>query len=183
MHDTTANRWYYIKNGTIHYDQNLTYLDGTDYSFATAATYDWPPEVGTGYGRALFYAAGNMLVFHRGTGMAKLDMSNIAGGWSTLNTTGTIPASGATWVWHPTAGKYFLKQSNTGDVLYTLTPPASSPLSNAWTLDSVTIEGAGLPDKNLTTGNTLHHTGLMYVPALDLLAWVSGPGQVALIKV
>lgn len=180
--DATAGRLY-VAGPDIGAYQQMAYLRRSDMTWQTTPTYGWPSQPGADYGRLLMADAKRVLLFHRTGSLQGLDVTNdttIANGWVTLTFSGTPPTSGNMWVWHPGTGKFYLKVGNTGNTLAVLTPPTGSGMSGTWSFTTVTIGGAGLPDRTIALN---HYTGLIYVPALGLLAWFYGPGQVAVIKV
>jgi hypothetical protein len=179
-YDSIDNRWYVIPSD-IGSRQNLHYLRGSDMTWQVTATYPNAAQPGSGNTpSAMVHEGLRVLLFHRTGALQGLDLNNIAAGWTTLTVSGTPPTSGNRWVWHPTNGCFYCKVDNTGNTLHRLTPPASNPISGTWTFDTITIGGSGLPDRTLLNR---HYGGLHYIPVLDLMGWVSGPGQVALIKV
>ena len=179
-YDSVDNRWYVIPSD-VGSRQNLHYLRGSDMTWQVTPSYPNAAQPGSGNTPSGMVHEGlRVLLFHRTGALQGLDLNAIANGWTTLTTSGTPPESGNRWVWHPGTGRFYSKVDATGNTLHRLTPPASSPLSGTWTFDTVTIGGSGLPSRTLLNR---HYTGLHYVPVLDLLGWVSGPGQVALIKV
>lgn len=78
-------------------------------------------------------------------------------------------------VWHASKGAYYHLPTGGGSTLYKITPPASSPLSNAWVISSETISGDTIHAHGSNAGAADYaHKSLMYVPAIDRLAWIAG---------
>jgi hypothetical protein len=183
-HDPTADNWYIypFDLGNLS-NNNLSYLRGSDMTWQTTANgpgYD--SSSGSGYGTAAVYDKGRVLFYHRGTVLKGLDLTTPSNGFVNLTYTGTPPGSnGTAWVWHPRIKKFLLKAGLTGNVINTLTPPASgSAISGTWVFSSVTVGGAGIPDYVWTTGGdgNNHYAKFMYVPAVDRMAWVFDTAQV-----
>lgn len=184
VYDPTDGRVYSFGASDVALYTRVDYLRLSDNTIQTTATFS---AVGTSDGGKFFLSDGKRMILHSGSGgvLRGLDLTNIAGGFQTLTVSGSMPTNSSnTWVWHPTNGKFYKKDSNTGDVLHVLTPPAGSGMSGTWTVSTVTIGGSGVPARPGTSGNE-HYTNLYYIPSLDLLGY-TGNGQTdgtALIKV
>jgi hypothetical protein len=112
-----------------------------------------------------------------------LDLNNIAAGWVNLNVSGSAPGGPYRWAFYEPDGRFYNRMNNSGQTLWRLTPPSGDWKTGTWTVDTVTISGATMPNYT-TTGDTNRHYGcFFYVPALQCLAWVSGERtQVTLVK-
>jgi hypothetical protein len=90
-----------------------------------------------------------------------------------LNTSGSQPAEANRWAYYPADGRFYTRVNNSGQTLFRLTPPADWK-SGTWTIDTVTVSGATLPNFTTTGGTRRHYGTFFYVPAIDSLAWISG---------
>lgn len=184
VYDQTDGRVYNFGASDVALYTQIDYLRLSDNTIQTTAAFT---AVGTTDGGKFFLSDAKRMILHAGQGgvLRGIDLTNIAGGFQTLTVSGSMPTNGAnTWVWHPTNGKFYKKDSNTGNTLHVLTPPSGSGMSGTWTVSTVTIGGSGVPGRPDTSAND-HYTNMYYIPALDLLGY-TGNGQAdgtALIKV
>jgi 3-methyladenine DNA glycosylase Mpg len=63
--------------------------------------------------------------------------------------------------------------SSGGSTLTTLTPPAN-PKTGTWVVGTETFGGATPAASHASTEGVNHYTQLIYVPAIDCLAWIPG---------
>lgn len=119
--------------------------------------------------------------------LAGLDLGNQETGWIRRLALDGDPISvsdHAAWVYHPVRNAYYRRpKRNMGQTLHCLVPPSGNPLTGTWTHGSVTLDGDEIPE---FVGPQFTESGgyrsLMYVPALQVLGWVT-PNGVALLNV
>lgn len=103
-----------------------------------------------------------------------MEIASPASGWRDLTITGTLPSGENRWEFYPVDGCFYCHDGS-GNTIYKLTPPGSSPFTNAWVVSTVTLTGATLPtDVNLTGNGTRHYTRFFYVPTIECFAWIAG---------
>lgn len=112
--------------------------------------------------------------------LAGIDLDNQAAGWiRRLSIVGDpIEGDHANWTYHQAQGVYYRRpKRNMGQTLHRLVPPAGSPLTGTWTHGTVTLQGDSIPE---FIGQPLTQSGgyksLMYIPALQMLGWVTPSG-------
>lgn len=119
--------------------------------------------------------------------LAGLDLGDQKTGWIRRLALDGDPISvsdHAGWAYHPVRNAYYRRpKKNMGQTLHRLVPPPGNPLTGTWTHGSVTLDGDPIPEfvgPQLT--NSGGYRSLMYVPALQMLGWVT-PNGVALLNV
>jgi hypothetical protein len=100
-------------------------------------------------------------------------------GWTALTFDTALPTVHRCnqWAYFPPNGCFYYYGHNaTDNVLFRVTPPVSNPRTGTWTVDSVAVGGDQLPARqSMGEGTVWHHSrGLVYVPALQRLAWFPG---------
>jgi hypothetical protein len=183
--DPVAKR-YYMVHDAFHAQNYLLYLDATDWRVKQTPTYAYPAgQQGPGYQVAFIDPVRRLLISQRrGFPLRALDLNNIAGGWVTLNVSGTQPAEYENrWAFYEPDGRFYTRGNNSGQTLTRLTPPSGDWKTGAWTYADVTVTGAAMPSYTTTGGTNPHYGTFFYVPALGSLAWISGEStSVVLIK-
>lgn len=174
--DPEQGRYYFIVDN-FHGNTSLPYLDLADLKVKQTPAYPYPRQLAssyTAYQTVFLDPVRRLLVAQRpGIPMQALDLNDIPAGWRALNTTGTQPGSANRWAFYPPDGRFYTRTNNSGQTLYRLTPPANWK-TGTWTIDTVTITGASMPDFTTTAGTVRHYGTFFYVPALRSLAWISG---------
>jgi hypothetical protein len=175
----------YVVPWALHYFDYLPYVrtdTGSTYQSSTGFTA--PIETGSdgvssGISGAVLDPQRRLIVRGLQRKIRALDLSTFTGGWQlvTLTNSTLLPnraMGGSELVYHPTRDAFYHLPSTGGQTLYKITPPASNPFSNPWVVSTQTISGATLhPHGNGgdANGGADAHKCLMYVPAIDRLAW------------
>ncbi len=174
--DPETGRYYFIVDG-FHGYTSLPYLDLADMKVKRTPSYPYPRMLAdryTTYQTVFLDPVRRLLIAQRpGVSMQALDLNNISAGWQVLNSSGTQPSAANRWAFYPPDGRFYTRMNNSGQTLYRLTPP-SNWKTGTWTIDTVTIAGASMPDFTSTGGTVRHYGTFFYVPALRSLAWISG---------
>lgn len=184
VYDAARNRYWHL-GGNENIFNTVEYLDITDWTFKQTASFGFTQN-DQEQGSAFMYQG--LLLRHGAPGsLMCFDPDNVAGGWSQLTVTGgPLPGSHLNrWVYYPPNGKFYKREStNANGVLNRLTPPASNPKTNPWTVDTVTL-GSSMPRTTLDGDpgdQAQHYCCLVYVPSIQRLAWIpGGQNQVYLI--
>lgn len=182
--DPTTSRIYVLPR-QHHSFTSLSYLGTASVgAYSTIGTYSAPPDTATdGCSGPAAITVDNdrrLILLWLQRKIRALDLTNVSAGWQLLTLTNAstlpdAPLSGSLPVWHAGKGAYYHMPSGGGSTLYKITPPASSPLSNAWVISSESIGGDTIHPKGNNAGDAdKAHKSLMYVPAIDRLAWVAG---------
>jgi hypothetical protein len=184
-YDPTAQRYYVtaFNNGQTQ----LAYLQvsPTSYAWSTTSSFSSPSQQGGDYWSSVIYDSARLLLILHGSHLMAWQLNNFAAGQTQLNLSGTLPSqNGINWVWHPVNKAFYARINQSGNVLHRLTPPASSPLTNQWVADTVTIGGDGLPAWNYDGGsNNQNYRPLDWVPHINCLVHEAGPNDTYYIKV
>jgi len=177
--DPVTNRFYYVPT-EVSDRQALQYLDPADWTFKSSPSYAWPTGGGSGYGSAVYIETGGLrlIVHFQGSLWQALDLDNISAGWTVLSHSGTALGNTANApVWHPEQGVlYWRAASSAGQGLVRITPPGSSPLSNAWVGSTVSLTGDTVPEFQGASVGLQHYRSLCYIPTLEMLGWVTAFG-------
>lgn len=184
VYDPQAGRYYFLPDG-FHAFQTMQYLDLADMRVKSTPAFPYAATPSGGAYQTVFLdPVRRLLVAQRpGNPLRALDLNDIAAGWTILNTAGTQPDEANRWEFYPADGRFYTRTTNGGQTLYRLTPP-SSWKTGTWTVDTVTVSGAVLPDFTVTAGTGVRHYGtFFYVPAIQSFAWISGEStQVVILK-
>lgn len=171
--DDLRRRWWTIADNNISFN-SLPYFDATDKTWKTTVTYPFPPAA-LDAGALMIYQDRYLICTGKGDlGWGILDLENIGAGWSMLsfNATPTDWLDG--WVYFPPTGKFYQTTRNGGPTLRRVTPPVANPVTNQWTLDTVSLQTA-LPARTSSGGTSpTCNGGLIYVPSIKRLAWFPG---------
>lgn len=147
--------------------QNVEYLDLNDGQFRTVGSFAWPSGGITG-GRAFLYR-GLLIKQGQDLSLHAFDPANPTAGWHALNVSGTLPhARNVFAAWR---GKLYWLPTSGGNTVTRLTPPAGNALAGTWSVDTLVVAGPAMSPA--VTSND-HISSLVYVPAIDCLAWIPG---------
>jgi hypothetical protein len=191
-YDEVNGRFYVIPNQVWSYNR-LRYLRVSDWTWQVSDLTGFSYATGNGGAGSNVFRYGRLLIVHQGTSgdpsvgrFQAIDLDNIAAGWSVLNVTGTVTdvIYENAWAYHAAQNVFYRRYADLngasdfpqGQVIYKLTPPASSPLSNTWTITSVTLTGDTIPENRNANVGTQAHKRLMYLPSIQMLAWVTANG-------
>lgn len=188
IHDPVTNRFYLLPPDA-HYLTALAYLDGTDWTRKTTESFS------NGINAANIGAFINLFIHESGgkrilvavtkTAMSGIDLANISAGWTQLTLSGTLQIDSSAPVFHAAKGVYYRRYGGqTDQVLTRITPPAGNPLTGTWVVDTVTLTGDAIPPHypyTYVNSATSAYRNLMYIPALQMLGWVTA-GGVALLN-
>lgn len=166
--DSINGRYYQLPQQP-HDVQQLGYLDVADRRWHGTPTFNWPPTGPPGPG-AFIDEARRLLIVQSGSSLLRaFDLDDLASGPHALQLNGTMPGDESRWELNPADGSFYA-YPGTGRALYKLTPPQQSPLTQAWTVQTVAIRDSFPED---TDGRTRHYTRFFYVPALGCFGWVA----------
>lgn len=169
--DEARSRWWHFLNSE-NAVQTLHYVDATDRLAKNTASFGGS-IFGIGEEARSFLHSGH-IVRTNGTRVYVINPDSPTGGWATptmsygsgLTTLGIGPSNRFV----PYKGKFWCISTAGGNQLARLTPPAGNPMTGTWTVDLVTIP-VSIPGRS---GYTSHDNSLVYVPAIDCLAWIQG---------
>jgi hypothetical protein len=180
--DPVAGRYYFIVDG-FHVYNYLEYLDLADMKVKRTPTYPYPSQMDTAYQTVFLDPVRRLIVAQRPNHpLRALDLNNISAGWSVLNSSGSQPSQANRWAYYPVDGKFYTRMNNSGQTLFRMTPP-SNWKTGTWTIDTVTVTGATLPNFTDTGDSNRHYGTFFYVPSIQSFAWISGEDtQVILLK-
>lgn len=172
----------YVIDTALHANSNFVfYTPGTSAAagaFGTTSGFGFPPSpTGGAYIRAgqQAYVQGGKewaVIFRD----AQLLVANLTDNTvpTVATVSGTLPSSGSmSWVFDPVRNKFF-GWSGSGQTLRRLTPPAGSPASGTWVLDSITLTGDTVPAYDGSPGVSVAYRALHYVESLNLLGLFLG---------
>lgn len=167
VYDAARNRIWGFPTDIPTY-QNQVYLDLSDGTTKTTAGHDWPAAALQGACRTWLHDG---LIIRQGTGATLwyFDPDDAATGWVQCNVSGTLPSSALKFERFG-SGAYYWIDNTGGNTLTKLTPPAN-PKTGTWVVGSVTLTGPTMPAFAQTTS---HYNRLVYVPAINCLAWLPG---------
>ena len=178
--DPVAGRYYFIPDG-MHAFTSLQYLDLSDRRVKQTPSFPWAAQMDATYQTTFLDPVRRLIVAQRpGYPLRALDLNNFAAGWQVLNTAGSQPTEANRWAYYPADGRFYTHMNNGGQTLFRLTPPADWK-SGTWTVDTVTVSGATLPNFTTTGGTVRHYGTFFYVPAIESLAWISGESSSVII--
>jgi hypothetical protein len=181
--DPNSGRFYQLDCG--YHRNSPKYIDPSDWQWKSVS---WSGGPDRGWHTAAWLDPKRNLILSQIEGrntLAAINLANISAGPTILNKTGiALPEQygrGNRWAYYP-AHDAFYTYNGSGQSLYKLTPPASNPLTGTWTVSTVSIGGATIPQFS-SSNNVRHYSRFFYVPALQCLAWISNAyNRVALIK-
>jgi hypothetical protein len=189
--DPVAGRWYMVPLSPWS-SSSLGYLRGSDMTWQTQ-TGAFGYLTGDSNAGLNAFLYGRLLIVHQGNSAGTagrfqaLNLDSPAG-WSVLNVTGNTTDTNYanTWAFHEAQGVFYRRYADSsnlstaspqGQVIYKLTPPATNPLTNAWTITSVTLTGDTVPEFRAAPDvRTQAYRSLMYLPSIQMLAWVTANG-------
>jgi len=191
-YDEVSGRFYVIPNQVWSYNQ-LRYLRVSDWTWQLSDLTGFTYATGNAGAGSNVFRYGRLLIVHQGTSgessvgrFQAIDLDNITAGWSILNVTGDVTdvIYENAWAYHAAQDVFYRRYADLsgatdypqGQVIYKLTPPTSSPLSNTWTIASVTLTGDTIPENRNANVGTQAHKRLMYLPSIEMLAWVTANG-------
>ncbi len=183
--DATEDK-YWMTPDWLYSISKVSYLDGRDWTFKQTAAFEPSFTIAkeAAYGASFMDESRRLIIYHRGSRMVALDLKNPAAGWKELKLSQPAPSAGNRWVFYPPDGSFYYRhQDEVGQTLYRLIPPTTTDAINGtWNLTAVSIKGAALPKFSGDPGMR-HYGTLVYVPALQMLAWIpGGANPVALIR-
>lgn len=172
--DPVAGRYYFLADSYFVYNY-LQYLDLADWRVKRTETYPYPAGGDTSYMTAWLDPVRRLILLQRPNHPWRaLDLNNISAGWTDLRVNGSAPGGPNRWVLYEPDGRFYTRMNNSGQTLWRLTPPVGDWRSGTWQVDTVTINGAAMPNFTVTGDTNRHYGCFFYVPALRCLAWVSG---------
>ncbi len=183
-YDGVTNRYYMIRY-ELHESSNLDYLDGADWTWKTVSIAT-PAAVGNNKS-AFIDDSRRLLIVQTSAGRLRaLDLNNMGAGFVTLRTVGNLPPDNQSqWHLYPADGCWYTYIGNGGNSLHKIQPPAANPLTETWTVSTVSIGGAALasqPTEAIQNGS-VHNTRFFYVRPIGCFAWIAGEGnKVAILK-
>lgn len=177
----------YIIPPNYHNYTSLVYVDTATGDYGTTASFSAPPDFGTDgcgtYPGAVLDPVRRLILRPLQRKIRALDLNNITAGWQLLTLSGATnlpdaPLGNSELVYHEANGAFYHLPGAGGSTIYKITPPASSPLTNAWVCTSQTLTGDTVYPKGDAAGDTGNGGGgyktLQYVPALQMLSWCAG---------
>jgi hypothetical protein len=180
--DAAEDKYWHIPDW-LNSITKVMYLDARDWVFKETAAFASNSQIQSepAYGAAFLDEPNRLLIYHRGARMVALSLKNPAAGWKVLALSQSAPPAGNRWVYYPPDGSFYYHEHNGGQTLHRLIPPTTDPLNGTWNLTTVSIKGAPLP--NYSSELARHYNGLIYVPSIQMLAWVpGGSNRVVLIR-
>lgn len=165
--------------------QDVEYLDATDWTVKYLSTgSSWPSSnIGQNAARSFVYGG---LLFLQGLSntLYAFDPDNNTAGWQAVNISGNLLSRYDRWCYYPPTGKFYTIGQD-GGTLTRITPPSGNLISNAWTVDTVTLD-ASLPALTRSgdgSNNTQGHWGLLfYVPSIQRMAWIPDGSTICLLN-
>lgn len=168
VHDPIGD-YVYMAPSDLAYATSIARFPAAGGAWSAVGGYDWPAnhEGGPLLHAGLFVVVGT-------TAMKALDLSSPASGWQSLTVSGSLPTADGGWPrWHQYSdGNFYARKRADGATIYRIVPPATSPLSNAWSVSTQSIGGATFP---ADAGTVSQYDRMPYVPAIDCLAYFPGP--------
>lgn len=181
--DPVAGRYYFIID-SFHVYNFLPYLDLADMRVKKTPTYPYPSGGDSTWQTVFLDPVRRLLIAQRPTYPTRaLDLNNISAGWVQLNVSGSAPSQANRWAFYQPDGRFYTRTNNSGQTLWRLSAPSGDWKTGTWTINTVTISGATMPNYTSTGDTNRHYSSLFYVPYLQCLAWVSGEAtRVVLVK-
>lgn len=181
--DPATSRIYIIPPAYHNYDY-LPYIDTTLITtYGRLGSFSYPPAYvndGCGdYPGAVLDPKRRLIIRTLQRKLRALDLNNLGAGWQLLDLAGASvlpdrPLGDSELVYHDARDAFYHLPSTGGSTLYKITPPATDPTRNAWTVSAQTIAGAPLRAHGIdgtSENGALAYRSLMYVPAIGMLAW------------
>ncbi len=191
--DEFAQRYWLIPQA-YHNFTNLSYLRLSDLTVQNTASFPFPPfpggSGGGSYDVAMMDPRRRIIVLAQRNGnLIGFDPNAESLGWRVLTLSGSLPTNtNERWAYVPFRDAFYKIPGVGGSTLYKLTPPSSSPFTNAWTVSTISLSQA-VSVYGDGPGSPGAYAALQYVPYIECLAWFShgsaGTGavnQVALIR-
>ncbi len=192
FYDPVSNR-YYSPQGHLGGSTALNYVDGNDWTWkavAHASAQDFGGWVVAGF----IDPVRHMMVLYDASGRLRaIDLDNLGAGYTTLSISSLGGMSidfECNWAYYPPDGCYYTVRSLAAGMnsIAKITPPpfTGNKLAGTWNFSmvglSATLRGAHPDYTPGDGGGAKHHNRLIYVPAIQRLAWLAGDTSVALIK-
>lgn len=185
LHDPVTNRYYCLTSTPEYADKEL-YLDGSDWKVKSTAKYTKRnPAVQNGAQQSWIQEGGGVraIVSLRSNRLFGINLDAFGAGWSEIAIQGTpITVEYATFVEHPVNGVLYRRSNTRKDQsLYRLTPPTGNPLTGTWAHDEIALGGDAIAHYVPTVYGAAthvmnHYRTLMYIPALQMLGWITPNG-------
>jgi hypothetical protein len=175
VYDSVTGRHYKLP-GSLH-QQTLQYIDPTTLTWTSVP--GWPAQQDWGGNVNATFDPRRRLIITRGTSQGQAirvgSTDALTTPFAAVSVTGSsFPQSGmpTKWEYCPKTDAFY-NYPGTGTQIYKLSPPASSPMSSAWTLTAITPTGAVIP--TFIEGNgSEHQSKFCYVPSIGCFAWFAG---------
>jgi hypothetical protein len=192
FYDPASNRYYVPQGRGLGGTSLLPYLDGNDWTWK-GINHTPAPNYGDTFTTAgLIDLVRRMIVlWDTSSRLRAIDLDNLGAGYTTLSWTGSATLDyECTFVYYPPDGSFYHVRSFAAGMnsIARLTPPpfTGNKLAGTWTFSNVglsaTLRGAHPDYTPGDSGGAKHHNRLIYVPAIQRLAWLAGDTTVALIK-
>lgn len=170
IYDASSGR-YYLLIQAFEGRTQLDYLDSSDWTWKSAGSYGWPSGFGSDYSSYAHDPDRGLILLFRGTGMAVLDLSDVASGWQTATVTGTLPnVSGDVWVYHPVNGCFYHVPEAGGTTIYKLV--ATTDL--AWTVSTITLATSLPAYGDGSAVATSPYRTVHYIPSIQMIGRIVG---------
>jgi len=188
FYDPVSNR-YYVPARAANGVSLLPYLDANDWTWKTI-NHASISTVG-------YYTASGFIDLNRrlfalwdSNRFIAMDLDNLGAGWTPLNMTGSGPVEyECDWTYYPPDGCFYhlFSTLSSTNILTKLTPPplGGNKFSGTWVRSTVTLSATLQRPGDWVDpqgGGAKHTNRLIYVPALQRLAWLAGDTTVAIIK-
>ena len=175
VYDSVRGRFWIMPQGADG-DQFIQYVRISDWTVQQMSIGGFPPGVTGNGGRGWMYADLVFLQCNDNT-LLCFDPNAPLSGWSTITLSGGVmPSYKNRFIFYPRTGKFYHNTQLGGATLTRLTPPATNPRTNTWTIDTTTVSPA-LPRQTQEGdgGDLADHVGaLVYVPSINRLGWFPG---------
>jgi hypothetical protein len=181
--DAAMSRVYIIPLA-YHYFDHVPFFSTTSVgTYGKLGTFTPPVHFGgdgcSDYPGAVFDPRRRLIIRTLQRKLRALDLNNVSAGWQLLQLDNASllpdrPMGHSELAYHDARDAFYHLPSTGGQTLYRITPPASNPTTNSWTVSAQNISGATLfPHGNdgLNSSGSLAYKSLMYVPAIGMLAW------------
>lgn len=173
-----SRAWMMVNNQ--HSREEVVFLNLSTGAFGLSASFSFPDsDCITGFN---FMHAGLVMRHGINNKLFYFDPDDDTSGINAVTLSGTLPGGNDNnpFTYFPPTGKFYKLPITGGTTLYRLTPPATSPKTNTWTVDTITVSPS-LPTADPGIGTTSQTTRWFYVPALQRLAWIPGGAAVHLV--